>query len=360
MATIVDLGYAEVVSDGELFRLSSKYFPCKIGGKPAWLAFDKLPSAEELQCKTCLKQTSFLMQLYAPIEGNPNAFHRSIFMFVCTNAICVSPTILCFRSQLERKNRFYSSDPPNYSESEEESNLVKLENSGVNLCELCGCSANKKCGACHEVWYCSKEHQTWDWKEGKHKVNCGKEITRNSKASDKFRFEEYELVIEPEEGLDEAESDVEDEVSEYKKLLEKIKPSCQNENLDQYDPNNDDKSFDNFNRVISKHKNQIVRYYRYDNKADCKPLWVTDANQLNELPPICENCGSNRAFEFQIMPQVINHLSKEIALDIATIAVFTCKNNCVSEDQSYFKEFVYCQKYVEQNPEQNLLNENSE
>jgi len=41
-----------------------------------------------------------------------------------------------------------------------------------SLCALCGIAANKRCARCGVVFYCSKEHQTEDWKV--HKQNCQK------------------------------------------------------------------------------------------------------------------------------------------------------------------------------------------
>lgn len=39
-----------------------------------------------------------------------------------------------------------------------------------DICGICGIVASKKCSACKQVSYCSKEHQKSDWK--KHKKNC--------------------------------------------------------------------------------------------------------------------------------------------------------------------------------------------
>jgi MYND finger len=39
-------------------------------------------------------------------------------------------------------------------------------------CNVCGEPAEKRCGRCANVWYCSREHQLYDWKEGGHKPLC--------------------------------------------------------------------------------------------------------------------------------------------------------------------------------------------
>eukprot|EP01084_Bolivina_argentea_P017741 33104_1 len=38
-------------------------------------------------------------------------------------------------------------------------------------CIICDSSASKRCSACNQAWYCSKEHQIKDWKRG-HKKQC--------------------------------------------------------------------------------------------------------------------------------------------------------------------------------------------
>ena len=37
-------------------------------------------------------------------------------------------------------------------------------------CHVCGASSTSRCGACGSVLYCSREHQTQDWKA--HKAEC--------------------------------------------------------------------------------------------------------------------------------------------------------------------------------------------
>ena len=72
------------------------------------------------------------------------------------------PPFLVFRSQLGRINRFYPFDPP------PEVSTWKPElipGNFSSLCRVCGCGGNKKCAGCKKVCYCSKTHQTSDWKE---------------------------------------------------------------------------------------------------------------------------------------------------------------------------------------------------
>ena len=70
----VDLGFIE--NPEHSWILHRCYFPSKVGGKPAWLNPEELPSQESLQCPYCQNSMVFLLQLYAPIEEVLHSFHR--------------------------------------------------------------------------------------------------------------------------------------------------------------------------------------------------------------------------------------------------------------------------------------------
>lgn len=113
MSSQVHLGFVE---ENEPWLLESRFFPSKVGGKPAWLDLKNLPSVKDLTCNNCKNPCIFLCQVYAPYEDDARAFHRTIFVFVCKNPACcqdnISNNLKVFRSQLQRNNEFYSFDPP--------------------------------------------------------------------------------------------------------------------------------------------------------------------------------------------------------------------------------------------------------
>ena len=160
----VDLGFIEKT---EPSKLTCQQFPSKVGGKPAWLSLSPLPSPNQLQCPKCSAECIFLLQVYAPVEEDDNAFHRTVFVFLCKNPDCHQPNsqepFVVVRSQLPRGNDFYSSEPP--------TPMTPAPTKGDKLCVVCGISGPKCCAKCHSRSYCSKEHQTIDWKTG-HKKNC--------------------------------------------------------------------------------------------------------------------------------------------------------------------------------------------
>lgn len=88
MAGGVELGFAEAVGPGGAWRLRSAHFPSKVGGRPAWLGEAGLPGSDALRCGRCLRPRAFLLQLYAPLPGRPDAFHRTLFVFACRGAAC--------------------------------------------------------------------------------------------------------------------------------------------------------------------------------------------------------------------------------------------------------------------------------
>lgn len=56
----VDIGFLEEKCNG---LLHPRFFPSKIGGKPAWLDLNNLPNPVELTCKVCKEPLIFLGQV---------------------------------------------------------------------------------------------------------------------------------------------------------------------------------------------------------------------------------------------------------------------------------------------------------
>lgn len=56
----IDLGFAE---ECEPWLLTNTYFPSKMGGRPAWLDLDDLPTPDEMKCVKCAKPLVFLCQV---------------------------------------------------------------------------------------------------------------------------------------------------------------------------------------------------------------------------------------------------------------------------------------------------------
>jgi len=162
------------------WRLESRHFPSKVGGKPAWLELKSLPSPEELCCDSCEKPTMFLAQIYAPDDNDDDrskplkesCYHRTVFIFICTRTECNKPNssqnFKVLRCQLAKNNEFYPPiDPPDDPDWKTDLTVEKFS----TVCFICGCLGTKLCGGCKNINYCSKEHQLLHWKNG-HKTLC--------------------------------------------------------------------------------------------------------------------------------------------------------------------------------------------
>ncbi|CAH1792294.1 unnamed protein product [Owenia fusiformis] len=347
----VDLGFVEKTDE---WKLSSGLFPSKVGGKPAWLSLESIPSADDVKCQNCGKPCVFLCQIYAPIE-NPvpeqvDCFHRTVFLFVCSDPKCSvrndNSNLVAVRSQLPRRNNYFSYDPP--IESKAEKAEYKTAKDFQDLCVVCGCLGNKKCAQCGQVCYCSKEHQSVDWKKG-HKKLCGKE-DGNPVKNHGVMFPEYELLIEDEEEYEEQEEKSEAEkMSDFSRVVGSgLVSDVGNEpgavkDLEKMALTDDevDEQFEEFRKRIAQEPEQVLRY----NKGGT-PLWISSQDKLGKKSvPQCQYCNGPRQFEFQILPQMLTHLdvdSLQDSLDWGTLVVYTCSRSC-SKGPVYKQEFVYKQ-----------------
>ncbi|OCT77924.1 hypothetical protein XELAEV_18029021mg [Xenopus laevis] len=354
MATVSQVKELGFLQETDAWRLHSSQFPSKVGGRPAWLGEVGVPEPAALQCGLCGKPLAFLLQVYAPCAGS---FHRTIFIFCCRNGSCHRESeAQCFkvyRNQLPRKNDTYSYGPPPETGPPDGEDCISFQlKCGLRLCRVCGCLGPKTCSKCHKVNYCSKDHQLMDWKL-QHKKVCSEQFdVSNIEVVDHgFLFPEFEIVTEPEdmEG-DSGSQDEEDEtVTEHDTqiLSAGIETSVDGVNLDEKElesmakhETKDDMVFNNFKKSIALEPEQVLRYSRGGD-----PLWISRNHIPSEKDiPDC-SCGMKRKFEFQVMPQLLNHLKVDSlgeSIDWGVLAVFTCAANCSAENQ-YATEFLWKQ-----------------
>lgn len=321
------------------------YFPCKAGGKPAWLNPKNLPTQKQLTCEHCNNPMLFLMQLYSPLRttfgSHPGSFHRSLFLFCCLQGSCSNKprSIVCLRSQLPRANDFYPPVAlPKLEEVplEEGQSLPVLEDEpvpGVHLCCICGNPAPSACSRCQSRRYCSKQHQLLDWKAGGHKALCapkGEQAAASSSSPSSsssasstpssttpapaahntvpLLFPQKEVVIEPEDDSDSDDSDAEDaakgkkkeDFSKEQKLLEEYQKQKEAQADDEEEedeeelasavsnwasPKLKDPLFLRFKARIAAAPEQVLRYERASGAdARTQPLWVSNWNQPASPP----------------------------------------------------------------------------
>ncbi|XP_058831648.1 programmed cell death protein 2 isoform X2 [Topomyia yanbarensis] len=338
MSDLVDIGFLEPCAD---WLLTNKFFRSKVGGKPAWLELKHLPSPKDILCEECGDPCVFLCQIYAPLDGKENCFHRMLFIFVCLKSSCYKPNqcknIKVYRSQLARKNDYFSFDPPS---EDVPSDPVP---SPVPLCVVCGCRGPQLCSKCKTTSYCGVVHQRIDWKHG-HKATCGQVANTSSISS--ILFPQYEIVTEPEEEptkkLSEEDNE-KDQMNEYRKLVNEGKAGdledLTESELDSYAEQSEDKYFLKFRKRIANDPDQILRYERGGN-----PLWLSPVVPKNITS--CDYCGGARVFECQIMPQLLNSLKND-SIDWGTLAIYTCEQSCDPPGQGYAREYIFKQDVLE-------------
>jgi pre-rRNA-processing protein TSR4 len=246
------------------------------------------------------------------------------------------------RSQLSLKNEFYPDIPADKN--------IEIDEipPAVNTCRVCSCRGPMLCGRCKKVSYCGQSHQKLDWKI--HKQFCDQENHIEKVPLSEILFPEYEIDIEEEEPLDDEKKETEKEaeerrMKEYEALVKEGKAGammdCSDKDLDDFAESKEDKTFGKFKKNVAGYETQVIRYNRHGN-----PLWISDNGKLNlGFVPNCENCGSKRSYEFQIMPQMLNEL-KNYDLDWGIIAIFTCENDCDIKGK-YVREFCYKQDVVQ-------------
>mmetsp|Transcript_24941 Transcript_24941/g.30655 ORF Transcript_24941/g.30655 Transcript_24941/m.30655 type:complete len:379 (-) Transcript_24941:176-1312(-) len=351
MATPVQLGFSIPVEDGDddpspYLGHESPYWSNwdggKVGGQPSYLNPRDVPNP--IRCLECDNHDEasnsnstmrLACQLYCPADdvGNENAYHRSIYVFVCgcpqsktseptsqgeasqTESACGGVRVL--RCQLPKRNEFY---PYDGKESESES-----ESSGV--------------------W---EKHRTAFW-EG------------NERCQEAFC--ESELVVEEEPCEEDDEHEHDDNDTDKNDNISFNLNGKSDADLEQADfneivrganaktaaLNNDDETTIDFLTRIELAKDQVLRYSRWpevtnvddDENVQNGPLWISSTRVPTHTDiPTCIHCGSERKFEFQLMPQMIHYLlgneNKDADdkheghndIDWGTVAVYTCTSSC--------------------------------
>jgi len=272
-------------------------------------------------CSQCGAALCPLLQLYAPLDDVPEAFHRDLYVLLCRTPECPQRATVC-RQQLPRVNPWYPSAEPSTDDAAttvpdrsdwwpglapracDKPMGIKIHNGDdddddstaspasedssdeeeARTCAVCMCECTARCSKCKSVYYCSPQHQRQDWRE--HKLVC-----------DDLALSQAELN----ETLSMGRASV------YGKLAAAH-----------------DAQFERFKHVIRTAPRQVVRYNRWSPRS--APLWIATSQRMTGNPPPCEGCGAQRAFEFQVLPQILNACPR--GPEFGTLAVYTCTKSC--------------------------------
>lgn len=293
------------------------------------------------------------------------------------------------------------------------------------------CKATSSCSQCKVARYCSRQHQRLHWKS--HKLKCLQESSTATTgdlddAQKRFLFPSYEIVVEAEPaaasgseiasstglstentadilqqfpasipvwedavttgGADE-EQDAKLTQTDYNKALSENRydpvyisfltrmqrPECGQQILRYCDS-----SLHHCCRVEDTRNRELTRVEQEQGRLYVSKAYkeLAEAGEKNQIPR-CGNCGSPRAFEFQIMPQLLHYLGvekntkikqlqssgqansaeqdvppklelenkKQDDLDWGTIDIYTCIGNCSHSESStsaYLVEHVELQQ----------------
>lgn len=135
-------------------------------------------------------------------------------------------------------------------------------------------------------------------------IPCKFHLILQPKSTSKFLLPEFELVLDAEENVDSAaETDEQSETRRMKEYEELMQSGKVNEMSDvteadllSYAQNVEDAAFGKFKKRIATNNDQVLRYNRGG-----EPLWISSTNMLGaEQVPPCEQCQSERVFEFQV------------------------------------------------------------
>lgn len=340
--TATQLGFSVAFEDQEHRSFVGHNLPLwrdwdggQIGGRPSWLQPRGLPK-EFLTCKNCEEPLCFICQLYAPTdEVNPDAFHRSLYVFGCPSSGCAEAntgSIRVLRTQLPRANPFY----PDAHDEKWSQHIPEAWD--VELCKVCGQRGKGKCPI-QGYHFCGKHHQ----KEHKHYI-----FDKQTQLSKQLEFTflpsvcaESELEVEEEPGHINGEEDM---IEKSEKALfpnwqkdGKAEDGKDDEDLEQDDLNEavgaakatvseDAATMEFYDRIksIENVQEQVLRYLRWPDDdlamASSAPLWIRSDHQPKDIEA-CPYCGADRKFEFQIMPQMLHYLLKDHELNRASSEV---------------------------------------
>ncbi|KAJ1983376.1 hypothetical protein H4R33_004767 [Dimargaris cristalligena] len=360
----VELGFAE---EPDSF-FASEPFPNQIGGHPTWLDPTQPLSADRVLCGACDTPMPLLMQLYTPEDEPREAFHRMVYVFCCKNGNCHAGNSFqrcfkVFRSQLPETNPYYTSKPAELSpapsdeensddEDQSEDDIVWTRNPDckpANLCVVCGLAGSKACSRCKSTHYCSRQHQIADWRTGNHRTQCATSTTATppptpatatpdttepvTRLQAQLMFPLLEIVSEP-EALDTHKNR---DDAEMEAILQRVDMDTELDTQEDLEDSETavDRAFLEFQKRTNHNPSQVLRYVRtmYD-RDDNVPLFVSDADKPHPGDiALCEQCGSPRSFEFQILPQLLYYLGTNDALpaslDWGSLFIYSCPKNCL-------------------------------
>ncbi|XP_002711551.2 programmed cell death protein 2-like isoform X1 [Oryctolagus cuniculus] len=339
----------------------------KLGGLP-----DALPAvaAPRPACARCAEPLALVVQVYCPLEGSP--FHRVLHVFACARPGCGdggARSWKVFRSQCPQVPEEAAQDP-----QKQEGGLA-----AEDWCEGADDwgSDSEEAPAPRMPWDVGKEPASAkgaDWTAQLQHLCLqdaalgaprptrpgGGEGVASPPAAPQF-LPHYICVVDEDDyrddccaGLDHARSllrhYVQREGVDLEQLLAHGLSTDGDEKYEKTVMKSGDQTFYKFMKRIAACQEQILRY-----SWSGEPLFLTcPASQVAELPA-CGHCGSQRTFEFQLMPALVSMLqgaNSGVSVEFGTVLVYTCEKSCWPQNhQMPMEEFCI----IQEDPDESLF-----
>lgn len=322
----------------------------KIGGRlcvPSSIEQQELNDLKRYTvCEACDERMVFVGQIFCPLEIDN--FDRYLIFFTCNKANCKRWSVIRYLQEAAESNP-QSNDQANVDGSKSGEALKEDWLNDQDDWNDDARMANDESGAQNEIDHSSHQNRPTD-----------RQFIVVNEDTNEF-IQPYYLQVEQEDHNEEhakLDSHVEELLKSYK-LKEKNEKSASKDaeytKIDETDLmenyNNDVQTY-RFYKKLSLASGQVIRY-----GWNQKPLLNASDVSL-ETTANCEQCGSVRVFEFQLMPALINYLkfkSNNLALDLdfASVLVFTCKQNCSA--RMLIREAYLVLEEIDQNIPEELL-----
>lgn len=367
------LGFVESIENEEQLRRIAHRSPNfddwdggQVGGCPSFL--DPVHVPDSPQCHDCQTTMHFICQLYAPIdEYEDRAFHRTLYVFGCGKCQNESTrTIRVFRCQQPQENLYFPADPSNICTDVNDDDDDNVQDDwkqhlpdthGVHLCQVCGMRGKYMCPL-QQLYFCGKDHQKEYKKYIYDKIQNG-EIP--SELPSVFPLAEVAVDAEVLPSKEEEDNNVDQCDPLFPSNVSSGNGNDDDDDdsdaeLEQEDLNrmtgrkqtvSQDKYTQTFMHRIKSQPDQALRYARWKAVAgngatkttdeEEKVLWIREDYRPTEIPP-CPHCGSPRRFEFQLMPQLLDHLNRNVTVDPASAETYQQYKNALQQAEDLIRE----------------------
>ncbi|KFV91595.1 Programmed cell death protein 2-like, partial [Eurypyga helias] len=331
------------------------------------------------RCGECGRALAHLVQVYCPLEGSP--FHRLANVFACAEKGCWGAarswkvlrsqylqareegTQDCSTNQKQElnfaaKDWCDEADDWGFCDGAESPACASLQLLGLNEAVSSALSREVECVSHFQQLRLSEA------RDGSGSLNIHPPVSEEmvmATSSSAPEFQPFYIsVVDEEDYTGFLDTDHTDKLlKEYQQregvdleqlMSESFAGEGDNEKYEKSEVKSRDHTFHKFMKRISVCHEQILRYSRGG-----QPLFITcpPAN-INKGIPACSYCGSNRIFEFQLMPALVSMLQSDsdLSVEFGTVLVYTCERSCWPPDQQTpLEEFIF----VQEDPDQRLF-----